>query len=148
MDGLHAGELGAHYQNVVVVAKSGGDYTGVQAAIDSITDAAAGNPYLVWVAPGVYSETVTMKPYVHLQGAGQEATIITSTAGSSAWPPTGYADLASDTSLRDLTVGNSGTDDAQHSRAGDGGYHAHAGGGRVGAGTGEWRERLRCLPER
>jgi hypothetical protein len=110
VDGLHASELGTHYQNVVVVAKSGGDYTGVQAAIDSISDAAADNPYLVWVAPGVYNETVTMKPYVHLQGAGQEATVISSTASSSAWPPTpATLLLASDTSLRDLTVGNSGT---------------------------------------
>jgi len=78
VDGLHANQLGTHYQNVVVVAQSGGDYTSVQSAIDSIGDAAADNAYLVWVAPGVYSETVTMKPYVHLQGAGQEATIITS----------------------------------------------------------------------
>ena len=52
VDGLHASELETHYQNVVIVAKSGGDYTTVQAAIDSITDAAASNPYLVWVAPG------------------------------------------------------------------------------------------------
>ena len=110
VDGLHASELGNDYQNVVVVAKSGGDYTSVQAAIDSVTDAAADNPYLVWVAPGVYNETVTMKPYVHLQGAGQEATVITSTASSSAWPPTpATLLLASDASLRDLTVGNSGT---------------------------------------
>ena len=112
VDGLHASELGSHYQNVVVVAKSGGDYTSVQAAIDSVTDAAADNPYLVWVAPGVYSETVTMKPYVHLQGAGQEATVITSTA-SSAWPPTqATLVLASDASLRDLTVGNGGAGDS------------------------------------
>ena len=110
VDGLHASQLGTHYQNVVIVAKSGGDYTSVQAAIDSITGAAADNPYLVWVAPGVYSETVTMKPYVHLQGAGQEATVITSTASSSAWPPAqATLTLASDASLRDLTVGNSGT---------------------------------------
>jgi hypothetical protein len=112
VDGLHASELGTHYQNVVVVAKSGGDFTSVQAAIDSITDAAADNAYLVWVAPGVYEEQVTMKPYVHLQGAGQEATIITSSASDSAWPPTqATLVLASDASLRDLAVGNSGAGD-------------------------------------
>jgi hypothetical protein len=109
VDGLHASELGTHYQNVVVVAKSGGDYTSVQAAIDSIADAAADNAYLVWVAPGVYEEEVTMKPYVHLQGAGQGATVITSDASSSAWPPTqATLKLASDVSLRDLTVRNDG----------------------------------------
>jgi hypothetical protein len=98
------------YENVVIVAKSGGDYTSVQGALDSITDAATDNPYLVWVAPGVYSETVTMKPYVHLQGAGQEATVITSSVSSGSWPPTqATLLLASDTSLRDVTVGNSGT---------------------------------------
>jgi hypothetical protein len=97
------------YAQVVIVAKSGGDYTSVQAAIDSITDAAADNPYLVWVAPGVYVEQVTMKPYVHLQGAGQEATVITSTASTTTWPPdVATLKLASNTSLRDLTVGNSG----------------------------------------
>jgi hypothetical protein len=111
VDGLHASQLGTHYQNMVVVAKSGGDYTTVQAAIDSITGAAADNPYLVRVAPGVYEEQVTMKPYVHLQGAGQEGTVITS-AANSGWPPTqATLVLASDTSLRDLKVVNSGTND-------------------------------------
>ena len=111
VDGLHASELGAHYEHVVIVAQSGGDYASVQAAIDSITDAAADGPYLVWVASGVYSETVTIKPYVHLQGAGQGATVITSTA-SSVWPPAqATLVLTSDASLRDLTVGNSGAGD-------------------------------------
>jgi hypothetical protein len=97
------------YAQVVIVAKSGGDYTSVQDAINSITDASASNPYLVWVAPGVYSETVTMKPYVHLQGAGQEATVIISTASTTIWlPNVATLKLASNTSLRDLTVGNSG----------------------------------------
>jgi hypothetical protein len=109
VDGLHAGQLGADYENVIVVAKSGGDYTTVQAAIDSISDAAVDNAYLVWVAPGVYSETVTLMPYVHLQGAGQEATVITSTASSGSFPPAqATLEMAGDTSLRDLTVGNTG----------------------------------------
>jgi hypothetical protein len=100
----------AGYQNVVVVAKSGGDYTSVQAAIDSITDAVADNAYLVWVAPGLYEEQVTMKPYIHLQGAGQEATIISSTVSSSDWPPAeATLLLTSTTSVRGLTLGHSGT---------------------------------------
>ena len=105
VDGLHANELETHYQNVVVVAKSGGDHTTIQAAIDSISDATAETPYLVWVAPGVYSETVTVKPHVHLQGAGQDATVITSTISGDVWPPTNATlALTSDSSLRDLTA--------------------------------------------
>ena len=100
---------GTAYQNLVIVAKSGGDFTSVQAAIDSITNAAANNPYLVWVAPGVYSELVIMKAYVHLQGAGQEATVITSSVSCSDPPTDGTLKLASNTSLRDLTVGNNGS---------------------------------------
>ena len=112
MDGLHANQLMTQPQNVVVVAKSGGDYTSVQAAINDISGEAADNPYLVWVAPGVYEEQVTMKPFVHLQGAGQEATVISSTATSSAWPATqATLVLASNASLRDLTVSNSGAGD-------------------------------------
>ena len=110
---LSAGQFSAQgvaWENVVIVAKSGGDYTTVQAAIDSISDASAANPYLVWVAPGEYSEVVTMKAHVHLQGAGQEATVITSAAGGASWPPTtATLVLAGDTSLRDLTVDNGGT---------------------------------------
>jgi hypothetical protein len=110
VDGKHASQLGpSHYQNVVIVAKSGGDYTSVQAAMDSITDAAADNPYLVRVAPGVYNEAVTLKPYVHLQGAGQENTVITSTVSNGNHSPTqATLVLARDASVRDLTVGNGG----------------------------------------
>jgi hypothetical protein len=112
VDGLHAEELGTHYQNVLVVAKSGGDYASVQAAIDSIDDAAPDNAYLVWAAPGVYEEQVTLKPYVHLQGAGQDVTVITSDVSTGVWPPDqGTLALASNASLRDLTVENTGLGD-------------------------------------
>jgi hypothetical protein len=95
---------------VLVVAQSGGDYTAVQPAIDAITDASAANPYLVWVAPGVYSETVTLKPHVHLQGAGAGATLITSTqsADNPLYPAEATLVLTHSVSLRDLTVGNAG----------------------------------------
>jgi hypothetical protein len=110
VDGLHASELGASYQNVLIVAKNGGDFSSVQAAIDSISDASADNPYLVWVAPGEYDEQVNMKPYVHLQGAGQDATIISSTVAASNWPPEQVAvRLASYSSLRDLTAKSAGS---------------------------------------
>jgi hypothetical protein len=96
-------------ESVVTVAKSGGDYTSVQAAIDSIDDASADNAYLVWIAPGIYNETVTLKPHIHLQGAGQAATVITSTVSNETWPPAqGTLVLTTSTSLRDLAVGNSG----------------------------------------
>ena len=112
LDGLHAAELETHYENVVVVAKSGGDYTTIQAAVDSIIDASDINPYLVWVAPGVYNETVTLKSHVHLQGAGQEVAIISSAVGDSSPIPTqATLVLASDSSVRDLTVENMGSDD-------------------------------------
>ena len=88
---------------VIIVAKAGGDYTSIQSAISSISTAAADNPYLVWVAPGVYEEQVTMAPYIHLQGSGQGATVITKSDSS----VTLY--LAAYTSLRDLTVINDST---------------------------------------
>jgi len=102
--------MGTGYSNVVLVASSGGDYTSIQAAIDSITDALASNPYLVWVAPGVYFEQVTLKPHVHLQGAGREATVIDAAAGASSFPPNeATLALASDSSVRDLAVENHAT---------------------------------------
>ncbi len=101
---------GTPYQNVVIVAKSGGDYTTIQSAINSISSASQSNPYLIWVAPGVYNEAVTMKPFVHLQGSGQGATVITSSVSSPSLPPTqATLLLASNVSLRDLTVRNTGT---------------------------------------
>jgi len=100
------------YASVVVVAKSGGDYTRIQEAVDSIDEATEDSPYLVWVAPGLYEGAVTLKPYVHLQGAGQDTTIISSTVSSASDPPTtATIVLADETSLRDLTVKNYGSGD-------------------------------------
>ncbi len=98
------------YGNVVVVAKSGGPFTSIQAAIDSINDASAENRYLVWVAPGTYTEQVKLKPGIHLVGAGKWLTFIESAVGNEdIYPPT-EATLHLDdyTDVRDLTVSNTG----------------------------------------
>jgi len=96
------------YHNVVVVAKSGGDFTSIQTALDSIADASASNPYLVWVGPGIYTERVTMKPFVAIEGAGEDVTKITYT-GSSGFISTVMG--ANDAELCYMTVENTGGDD-------------------------------------
>jgi hypothetical protein len=93
------------YKGVVTVAKDGGDFSTVTAALDAITDASATNRYLVWIAPGVYTETVTMKQYVDIEGSG-EATTTISQVGSG--PLTGTVIGASSAELRFLTARNTG----------------------------------------
>jgi hypothetical protein len=71
----------AKYANVIVVAKSGGDFTDPIAAMNSITDASATNPYLVKIMPGVYDigkgiSGLHVKANVHIEGAGEDATIL------------------------------------------------------------------------
>ena len=94
------------YKNVVAVAQSGGQFTSIQAALDSITDASAANRYLVRVAPGVYTERVTMKQYVDIEGSGENITTITF-AGSASLS-VGTVVGASNAELRSLTVQNTG----------------------------------------
>jgi hypothetical protein len=94
------------YANVVVVAKSGGDFDSIQDALDSITDASGENRYLVWVAPGVYTGMVTMKSWVDIEGAGIGLTLIQSVGYDSYGMATIMA--AANSELRFLTVENTG----------------------------------------
>ena len=105
------------YARTLVVAASGGDFATVQAAVNSITDASATNPYLIWIAPGIYAETVTLKPYVHLQGAGRDVTVLQGSITDDDGSPVDKATLILDnhTSTRDLTVNNAGS--SGHTRA-------------------------------
>lgn len=58
------------YGKVITVNAAGGaEYTTIQAAINSITDASAASPACVYIYPGDYTEIVTCKDYVHLVGA-------------------------------------------------------------------------------
>ncbi|MGD2077146.1 MAG: hypothetical protein PVH18_02110 [Chloroflexota bacterium] len=101
---------GVEYELVVTVAKSGADFTSIQAAIDSITDASSDNRYLVWVGPGRYNERVTLKNYVYLQGVEQWETVIEYAAGSASYPPdTATLTLSGNSRVRRLTVLSYGT---------------------------------------
>lgn len=66
LDGLDSAQLQRRVGITVTVAKSGGDYTSIQAALNGITDASSTKSYLVRVGPGVYTGQVTMKPYVDI----------------------------------------------------------------------------------
>jgi hypothetical protein len=61
--------------NRLLVAPSGGDFTSIQAAINSVTPTAS-SPWLIEIAAGTYLEQLTLKSYLHLKGAGIEATIV------------------------------------------------------------------------
>lgn len=117
LGGTPASSYSQRYANVVVVAKGGGDFTTITAALTGISGT-VDNRYLVWVAPGVYEEQVRMEPYVDIAGAGQLVTRI-SYHGDSILN-TGTLLGASDAELRDLTVENTG--DAEYAVAIFNGY--------------------------
>ena len=69
-------------KNVVTVCSQGCEYTGIQNAIDSISDATNTNRYVVFVYPGLYIGNIVMEDYVDLVGMSRENTIIMATSGT------------------------------------------------------------------
>jgi hypothetical protein len=61
LDGWSAATFLRPLENVVTVSPSGGDFTSIQAAINSISDATLSNPYTILVGPGTYAEKITLK---------------------------------------------------------------------------------------
>ncbi len=90
----------SQYSNVIVVARAGGDFTSISAALNSIPDDSPTSRYLVWVAPGIYTETVKMRKYVDIEGAGERVTKIINTTSANNATVFG----ASNAELRYLTV--------------------------------------------
>ncbi len=78
-------------------------------AVNSIPDPNEGRPFLVKIEPGVYdlgTGSLKMREYVDIEGSGQNATIITSTAFDN-WD-TGTIVAVNNAELRNLTVENRG----------------------------------------
>jgi len=94
----------AKLANIIYVAKSDGDFATITAALNSIADASATNPYLIRVAPGVYEEQVTMKPYVSIEGAGEGITTIKYTGSTTGDSSSATVIGANYAELRYLTV--------------------------------------------
>jgi hypothetical protein len=65
------------YDNAIYVAKSGSDYTSIKDALDAITDNDVNNRYVVWVAPGLYTENnpITGKSFVTVISMGDNNTV-------------------------------------------------------------------------
>jgi len=77
-------------------------------ALAGISGNSASNPYLVKIEPGVFdlvTASLTMKPYVDIEGSGEGVTTITSADASGA----GTLVATSNSELRNLTVKNNGT---------------------------------------
>lgn len=67
--------------NVRIVQKDNFDgvktFNTIQAAINSIVDSSATNPYTIKVMPGVYNETINIPgSYINIVGAGETSTVI------------------------------------------------------------------------
>lgn len=66
-------------RRVVVDANGNGDYTTIQAAINSITDSSFDNQYEIVLMQGTYNEqNLVLPPYTYLHGVGQVKPTITS----------------------------------------------------------------------
>lgn len=76
----------------------------LRAALATIDDASAANPYTLRLEPGEYAcgdETLTTKPFVDIEGSGEGVTRITGTRDSDLF---GVIDLKGSTELRFVTV--------------------------------------------
>jgi len=98
---------------VIWVADDGtGDFTSLSAALASITDATATKPYVIKIAPGVYTENsnVAMKNYVDVEGSGQGITTIECACSSNGFGASAAVISATGVTaeIRHLTINNTG----------------------------------------
>jgi hypothetical protein len=76
-DGTAWRSVASSTARVVTVATDGSaDFESIQAALDSIHDAATDNRYIVEVLGGVYTENVTLVDFVSVNGTGWDTQII------------------------------------------------------------------------
>ena len=99
---------------VIWVADDGtGDYALLSTALAAITDATSSKPYVIKIAPGIYTETtpVVLKDYVDVEGSGQDITTINCACSSNALDASAAVISAGaiTAEIRHLTVNNTGS---------------------------------------
>jgi pectin methylesterase-like acyl-CoA thioesterase len=96
----------AHYANVIVVATTGGDFSDPIAAINSITDASATNPYLIKIMPGVYTlgSKLSLKSFVDIEGSGEGVTKITGAGLSLSAAVVAADSTTTNAEIRNITI--------------------------------------------
>lgn len=88
--------------NVVIVAKAGGNYTTIQAAVDAIVDSSITNRYTILIAPGIYEEAVSINDkYIDLVALDLGSVTITEKSGQYYTPP---IEMSSRNNLKNLIV--------------------------------------------
>jgi hypothetical protein len=98
---------------VVWVADDGtGDYPLLSTALTAITDATSSKPYVIKIAPGIYTETalVVLKDYVDVEGSGQDITTINCACSANILDASAavISATAITAEIRHLTVNNTG----------------------------------------
>jgi hypothetical protein len=95
---------------VIWVAKSGGQFTSIKAALASITNNGPAHPYVIKVAPGTYVETgsIVVKNYVDIEGSGRDrTTLLCGCSGNSFQAESTVIEVtAVNAEIRDLTIAN------------------------------------------
>lgn len=107
---------------VVTAGKDHADFTSIQAAIDSITDASESKPYVVLVYPGVYVETNGVqltKSYISIVGVNKKDCIVErSNSVTTLGYNSGTINLRSpNCSLSNLTIKNTEENDGSKATA-------------------------------
>ena len=114
---LDAEAIETPYQQTVTVAKSGGDYTTIQGAIDAIVDAAANKKYLILVYPGTYVESVVITDHITLKGHEPASVILTNSSGT-----VFTSDNGANLLVEEISIIATGTAEALNISAGGTGY--------------------------
>lgn len=89
--------------NSVQVIPGHKTFSTITEALASITDAKQSKQYLLQVGPGTYEEVVHCKPWVFIQGAGNDQTTVTAAAGAQQWDK-GTVRGCSNAAVQEMTI--------------------------------------------